>query len=68
MDCIEHLEFLVGIIKVVMGEKYCSQFFGEIIGNEKLNKYMTNDGKWKEWPISIEERVFDPEVRKLINL
>ena len=29
---------------------------------------MTNDGKWKEWPISIEERVFDPEVRKLINL
>ena len=64
MDCVKHIEFVGEIIKIVMGKNYFSQFWGEIIENDRLNKYMTVSGEWREWPISIEERIFVPRIRK----
>ena len=67
LDCVKYIEYVGGIIKVVLGEKFALRFFPSVMDVEVMNKYMTVDKEWKEWPVSLEERLFMPEIREGIG-
>lgn len=67
MDCIEHIKYLGVVIRIVLGEEFASRYFSLSLTSTRLNKYMNSEKKWTEWPVSFEERIFEPKIRNEIG-
>lgn len=67
MDCIEHMKYLGVVIRIVLGEDFASRYFSLSLTSARLNKYMNSEKKWMEWPVSFEERIFEPKIRNSIG-
>lgn len=62
-DCMESIHFTINILYMVMGNSIVKDIFPWEVEGEHLNHYIDRDKKWREWPLSIEERLFDLEKK-----
>ena len=65
-NCTESIDFAVEIICIIMGNSFVKNIFPWEIRCDHLNHYMGRDKKWHEWPISLEERLFNLEIRERV--